>query len=197
MCHVAYQSSYIREFKQTRGRRQRERHLTMSLRVSAIISQLFKVITLAKCALTIVELSWNQRFIDKTKLNICHRMLIHTACTKTRNTETKPPKPPKPPEPPKHRNETTETTETPKRNHQNTYKNLNKTIETASMALPLLNSGRIIMNNNFSNTHLWFSCFSSSFITIFAVSQSTNEEWKQKILLLFSFTTQIKLCHAM
>ena len=44
------------ELKQTRRRRQRKRHLKMQLRVSAIISQLFKVITLTKCVLTILEL---------------------------------------------------------------------------------------------------------------------------------------------
>ena len=38
---------------------------------NVIISQLFKVITLAKCVLTIRELNWNQRFTDKrTKFNI-------------------------------------------------------------------------------------------------------------------------------
>ena len=55
-----------------------------------------------------------------------------------RNTETKPPK---------HRNETTETTE-------KNYKNLNKTIATASIAPPLLNSGRIVMNNDLPNSFL-------------------------------------------
>ena len=59
----------------TRRRRQRQRHLKMSLRVSAIISQLFKVTMPAKCILTILELNWNQRFRRKTKLNICHHML--------------------------------------------------------------------------------------------------------------------------
>ena len=40
------------------------------------MSQLSKVIALAKCALTILELNWNQRLWDsKTKLNICHHML--------------------------------------------------------------------------------------------------------------------------
>ena len=35
------------------------------------MSQLFKVIALAKCVLTILELNWNQRFWDnKTKLNM-------------------------------------------------------------------------------------------------------------------------------
>ena len=48
----------------------------MEIRVSVIISQLFKIITLAKCFLTILELNWNQRFRNKTtKLNICHHML--------------------------------------------------------------------------------------------------------------------------
>ena len=62
----------IRELKQ----RRQERHLKISLRVSAIISQLFKVITRGKCVLTILELNCNQRFRDKkTNLNICHHML--------------------------------------------------------------------------------------------------------------------------
>ena len=48
----------------------------MWLRVSAIIFQLFKLIMLEKCVLTILELNWNQRLGDKkTKLNICHHML--------------------------------------------------------------------------------------------------------------------------
>ena len=37
-------------------------HLKMLLCISAIISQLFKVIALAKCVLTILELNWNQCF---------------------------------------------------------------------------------------------------------------------------------------
>ena len=46
-----------------------------SIHASAIISQLFQVITLAKCISTILELNWNQGFKDnKTKLNICHHM---------------------------------------------------------------------------------------------------------------------------
>ena len=72
----SYQSSYklikgneIRELKQTRRRRQREHHVKMQL------SQLFKVIMLAKCVLSVLELTCNQRFRDKkTKLNICHDM---------------------------------------------------------------------------------------------------------------------------
>ena len=47
----------------------------MEILVSVIISQLFKIITLAKCFLTILELNWNQRLRNKTKLNICHHML--------------------------------------------------------------------------------------------------------------------------
>ena len=43
--------------KQTRRRRKRERHLKVSLRVSAIIFQLFKVIMPEKCAVTILELN--------------------------------------------------------------------------------------------------------------------------------------------
>ena len=65
-----------RELKQRRRRRQRKRLLKMWLRVSAIILQLFKLIMLEKCVLTILELNWNQRFgHKKTKLNICHHML--------------------------------------------------------------------------------------------------------------------------
>ena len=65
-----------RELKQPRRRRKRERHLKMSLRVSAIIFQLFKVIMFEICVLTILELNWNQRLGQKrTKLNICHHML--------------------------------------------------------------------------------------------------------------------------
>ena len=104
-----------------------------------------------------------------------------------RNTETKPPK---------HRNgsnETSETTETPKRNHRKNYKNLNKTIATASIAPPLLNSGRIVMSNDLSNRFLWFSCFSCSFITIFAVSQ-TWKEWNQKILLFSHLQLKVIWC---
>ena len=63
------------ELKEKRGRRQRERHLKMYILISAIISQLFQVIILVKCVLTILELNWNQRFRDKTKLIICHHML--------------------------------------------------------------------------------------------------------------------------
>ena len=74
----------IRELKQTRRRRKRERHLKMWLRVSAIIFQLFRVIILSKCVLTILELNWNQRLGHKrTKLNICHHML--TSSTQLQN----------------------------------------------------------------------------------------------------------------
>ena len=73
-----------RELEQTRGRRKRERHLKMQLRVSAIIFQLFKVIMLEKCVLTILELNWNQHLGHKRiKLNICHHML--TSSTQLQN----------------------------------------------------------------------------------------------------------------
>ena len=53
----------------------------MSLRVSTIIFQLFKVITPEKCALTILSFpsAW-----DKTKLNICHAYahVVHTTAKK-------------------------------------------------------------------------------------------------------------------
>ena len=56
----------------------------MELLVSAIISKLFKVITLAKCVPTILESNWNQRLRDKkTKLNSCHHML--TSSTQLQN----------------------------------------------------------------------------------------------------------------
>ena len=62
--------------KQTRRRRKQERHLKMKLCVSAVIFQLFKIITLENCVLTILEINWNQRLgHKKTKLNICHHML--------------------------------------------------------------------------------------------------------------------------
>ena len=73
-----------RELKQRRRRRQRERHLKMWLRLSALIFQLFRLIMLEKCVLTILELNWNQRLGHKTtKLNICHHML--TSSTQLQN----------------------------------------------------------------------------------------------------------------
>ena len=73
-----------RELKQTRRRRKRERHLKMWLRVSAIIFQLFKLIMLEKCVLTILELNWNQHLgHTRIKLNICHHML--TSSTQLQN----------------------------------------------------------------------------------------------------------------
>ena len=78
-------TSKIWELKQTRRRRKRERHLKMWLRVSAIIFQLFKLIMLEKCVLTILELNWNQRFGHRmTKLNICHHMLTYVVHTTTK-----------------------------------------------------------------------------------------------------------------
>ena len=75
---------YNREFKQTRRRRKQERHLKMKLCVSAVIFQLFKIITLENCVLTVLELNWNQRLgHKKTKLNICHHML--TSSTQLQN----------------------------------------------------------------------------------------------------------------
>ena len=76
--------SVSRQLKQTRRRLKQKRHLRMYLRVSAIIFQLFKIIMLEKCILTILELIWNQRLGHKrTKLNICHHML--TSSTKLQN----------------------------------------------------------------------------------------------------------------
>ena len=49
--------SHIRELKPTRRRRKRERHLKMSLRVSAIIFQLFKLVMIEKCVPIILELN--------------------------------------------------------------------------------------------------------------------------------------------
>ena len=75
-----------REFKQTRRRRQQERHMKMYFRISSIISELFKVIALAKCVQTILELNWNQRFRGKeTKLNICHHMLTSSGRLQNRS----------------------------------------------------------------------------------------------------------------
>ena len=51
-----------RELKQTRRRQKRERHLKMCLRVSAIMFQLFKVIMLGQCVLTVLEFNCNQRW---------------------------------------------------------------------------------------------------------------------------------------
>ena len=45
------------KLKQTRRRLKRERHLKLSLCVSAIIFQVFKVIMPEKCALTILDLN--------------------------------------------------------------------------------------------------------------------------------------------
>ena len=59
----------IRELEQTGRRRKRERHLKMSLRVFAIIFQLFKVVMFEKCALTILELNWSQRLGHKEDKN--------------------------------------------------------------------------------------------------------------------------------
>ena len=56
----------------------------MQPRVSAIIFQIFKVITLATCVRTILELNWNRRFRNKTtKLNICQHTL--TSSTQQQN----------------------------------------------------------------------------------------------------------------
>ena len=81
-------TSVIRELKQTRRRRKREPHLKMSLRVPAIIFQLFKVIMLEKCVLTILELNWNQRLghnWTKFDKNICHPMLTSSTHLRKRS----------------------------------------------------------------------------------------------------------------
>ena len=58
----------------------------MSLRVSAIIFQLFKVIKFEKAVLTILEFNWNQRLgHKKTKLNICHHMLTSSTHLQNRS----------------------------------------------------------------------------------------------------------------
>ena len=52
--------------------------------VSAIIFQVFKVIMLEKCVLTMLELNCNQRLGNRrTKLNICHHM--HTSSRQLQN----------------------------------------------------------------------------------------------------------------
>ena len=84
VCQMTTWNFHIRELKQRRRRRQPERHLKMWLRVSAIIFQLFIVILLEKCVLTILELNMNQRLgPEKTKLNLCHHML--TSSTQLQN----------------------------------------------------------------------------------------------------------------
>ena len=75
-------SREIRELKQTRRRRKRERHLKMSHHVSAIF-QLFKVIMPEKCALTILELNWNQRLgQDKIEHLSTYAHVVHTTAKK-------------------------------------------------------------------------------------------------------------------
>ena len=89
VCHVMpgpvgrSKGSISRELKQTRRRRKRERHLKMSLRVSAIIFQLFKVIMPEICALTSQELNWNQRLgQDKTEHSSSYAHVVHTTANK-------------------------------------------------------------------------------------------------------------------
>ena len=55
----------------------------MLFRVSPIVSQLFQVITLAKCVTSIMALNWYQRFIEKTKVKICGQVL--TSSTQRQN----------------------------------------------------------------------------------------------------------------
>ena len=63
-----------REFKQTRRRRQRERHPKMKLCVSAIISQFSKSIRLKMCS-NFLEQKRTLRFrVKKTKFNISYHM---------------------------------------------------------------------------------------------------------------------------
>ena len=82
----------------TRRRRKRERHLKMSVFCNhfflqsfpsflpLIIFQLFRVIMFQKCVLTILELNWNQRQgHKKTKLNICHHMLLSSKLNNCKN----------------------------------------------------------------------------------------------------------------
>ena len=76
--------SIERTLKQRQRRRQREHYLKMQFRVSVIISQLFRVITLSKGVLSILELNWNQRFREKKKkLKICGQVL--TSSTQEQN----------------------------------------------------------------------------------------------------------------
>ena len=73
-------AGFIRELKQTRRRRKRERHLKMWLRVSAITFQLFKLIMLEKCVLIILELNWNQRLGQEDKIEhlSSYAHVVHT-----------------------------------------------------------------------------------------------------------------------
>ena len=81
--------SISRKLKQTRRRRKRERHLIMSLRVSAIIFQLFKVFQIFKVImpekglLTILELNWSQRLgQDKIEHLSSYAYVVHTTAKK-------------------------------------------------------------------------------------------------------------------
>jgi len=76
---------YFWELKQRRSWRQR--NVTWKCnRVSAIFSQVFKVIMLARRFLTVLELNWNQRFRDKkTKWNICQHMLMSSTQPQNRS----------------------------------------------------------------------------------------------------------------
>ena len=112
VCHVKPRpigrrsySSISRELKQTRRRQKRERHLKMSIRVSAIIFQLFKVIMLEKCALTILQLNWNQRLgqdkdiclhmltsstqLQKRSFHVIERKRTSSKCQKMKNARAK------------------------------------------------------------------------------------------------------------
>ena len=75
--------SISKKLKQTRRRLKRERHLKLSLRVSAIIFQVFKVIMPEKCALTILDLNWNQRLgQDKIEHLSLYAHVVHTTAKK-------------------------------------------------------------------------------------------------------------------
>ena len=75
--------SRSRELRQTRRRRKRERHLKMSLCVSANSFPLFKVVMPEKCALTILELNWNQPLgQDKIQHLSSYAHVVHTTAKK-------------------------------------------------------------------------------------------------------------------
>ena len=97
-------------------------------------------------------------------------------------TGTKPPEPPRPPK----RNH---------RNHRNSYKNLNKTIEAASMIPPLLNSGRIVMNKNFSNSFLCCLGLCTVYKVVFRSNASNfQESFLVSLRLLRSFCSSFYSC---
>ncbi len=79
---LAVREAVSRELKANTTSTEARTHLKMSLRVSAIF-QLFKVIMPEKCALTILELNWNQRLgQDKIEHLSSYAHVVHTTAKK-------------------------------------------------------------------------------------------------------------------